>query len=596
MTDSRRLLIPDEHPGPSQRDLKARYSQSVAGLKLKKYQKTLDFLQKERSALANEIPVEILQQIFDLTVAPTFLLTPGFAVREDAWLIYMRTKRSLPLVCRSWYLAANAMLYRDIGLRSVGQVAALLETLQDTPTLASLITSLSFACHVTQHHEDAYARDATLLLRLCHAMRSVSFVASNPTMSTAQLLPLLNPDCPPLTGVIKLHVNEGFDIEALFSDRYDEIVATRNAGWYIRTKPLRSTPFMSAASDYLVELSLPFNDIVRDIPELTFHSLISFSCSVARRANASFAQLTLRWELPLLQRFTISILVDGPYLSQTRPRLAYEPLLGPFASRHGAQLRYMHILDRAEYRDQNVSLMEDIQSALDSCPRLEHLVLPSNIKPTPALRHLTVQWVDVWEPQRASYWLDIPSNWNRFSRSIVSPAGQFTRAVSAQWQQGFPSFQRGRTIDVALSFLRDLPWVLRPDVWAGVTVAFDYPAIAVRHSKFRIRRADLDRRYISPRGDEIEEISLISDIEDSDAWETTEAGSENDWEEQSDEADFKDRSASYEPVNDNEGSSIHSSDSSWVASDEDDGELESQQWTHEDILRVFSSRTSGVHS
>ena len=84
MTDSRRLLIPDEHPGPSQRDLKARYSQSVAGLKLKKYQKTLDFLQKERTALADEIPVEILQQIFDLTVTPTFLLTPGFAIREDA--------------------------------------------------------------------------------------------------------------------------------------------------------------------------------------------------------------------------------------------------------------------------------------------------------------------------------------------------------------------------------------------------------------------------------------------------------------------------------------------------------------------------------
>ena len=68
MTDSRRTLVPDEHPGASQRGLKARYPQSVAGLKLKKYQKTLDFPQKERTALANEIPVEILQQIFDLTV------------------------------------------------------------------------------------------------------------------------------------------------------------------------------------------------------------------------------------------------------------------------------------------------------------------------------------------------------------------------------------------------------------------------------------------------------------------------------------------------------------------------------------------------
>ena len=125
----------------------------------------------------------------------------------------MKIKRSLPLVCRSWYASANPMLYRDIALRSVGQVAALLETLQSAPTLASLITNLTFACYVAEHHEEAYANDAALLLQLCQAVRSMSFIATNAPLSLPQLLPLLNPACPPLPHLTQLHLNEGFDSE-----------------------------------------------------------------------------------------------------------------------------------------------------------------------------------------------------------------------------------------------------------------------------------------------------------------------------------------------------------------------------------------------
>ncbi|KAL1705713.1 hypothetical protein EV121DRAFT_258218 [Schizophyllum commune] len=428
----------------------------------------------------SDIPAEILQSIFDFTVAPTFLLTPGLAVREDAWLIYMKIKRSLPLVCRSWYASANPMLYRDIALRSVGQVAALLQTLQSAPTLASLITNLTFACYVAEHHEEAYANDAALLLQLCQAVRSMSFIATNAPLSLPQLLPLLNPACPPLPHLTRLHLNEGFDSEALLSEQYKLIATPGEEGWYIRTQPLRPRRFLKDASHHLVELSLPFVSVMQPAPALTFPSLASFRTS-------SFTRITSTWEMPRLQRFSISLLgIGSPYLFQYMGERSYSPRIGPFAARHGAQLRYLHILDHARYTDDHRDLMLDIQSALDHCPRLEHLVLPSNVRPTPALHHPT--------PHRGD------ASHSPFGQTADSRA-----ARSGDQKSMFPRLQGGRAIDAALSFFRDLPWILRPDTWAGVNAEFKYPGIDVKHDKMNIWRADLQPEYTAPQGDGMDE-------------------------------------------------------------------------------------------
>ncbi|KAI5900084.1 uncharacterized protein SCHCODRAFT_02562157 [Schizophyllum commune H4-8] len=526
-------------------------------------------------AHVSDIPAEILQSILDFTVAPTFLLTPGLTIREDAWLIYMKIKRSLPLVCRSWYASANPMLYRDIALRSVGQVAALLETLQNAPTLASLITSLSFACYVAEHHEEAYANDATLLLQLCQAARSVSFIAMNAPLSLPQLLPLLNPACPPLPHLTRLHLNEGFDSEALLSDQYKLVATPGEEGWYIRTQPLRPRRFLVGASHHLVELSLPFVSAMQSAPALTFPSLVSFGCLVNCIGSDSFGRITSIWEMPRLQRFSISLLgLGSPYLFQYMGTRDYLPRIGSFVARHGAQLRYLHILDHAHYTNDHRDLMLDIQSALDHCPRLEHLVLPSNVRPTPALHHPTVRWIDIWMPHRgdASHCI---------TRKGIAPFGQTAdsrAARSGDQKYMFPRLQGGRAIDAALSFFRDLPWILRPDTWAGVTAELKYPGIDVKHDKMNIWRADLQPEYTAPQGDGMDEERMpFGGIpQESRGWPrdrilfeygtyvwTDEEGSDGDM------------------------SSVHSSDSSWLASDEETNGVEPMQWTHDDILRVF---------
>ncbi|KAL1750220.1 hypothetical protein FB107DRAFT_267514 [Schizophyllum commune] len=523
----------------------------------------------------SDIPPEILQNIFDFTVAPTFLLTPGLAVREDAWLIYMKIKRSLPLVCRSWYASANPMLYRDIALRSVGQVAALLESLQSAPTLASLITNLTFACYVAEHHEEAYANDAALLLQLCQAVRSMSFIATNAPLSLPQLLPLLNPACPPLPHLTQPHLNEGFDSEALLSEQYKLIATPGEEGWYIRTQPLRPRRFLEDASHHLVELSLPFVSVMQPAPALTFPSLLSFSCLVSCTGTSSFTRITSTWEMPRLQRFSISLLgIGSPYLFQYMGERSYSPRIGPFAARHGARLRYLHILDHARYTDDHRDLMLDIQSALDHCPRLEHLVLPSNVRPTPALHHPTVRWIDLWMPHRgdASHCI---------TRKGIAPFGQTAdsrAARSGDQKYMFPRLQGGRAIDAALSFFRDLPWILRPDTWAGVNAEFKYPGIDVKHDKMNIWRADLQPEYTAPQGDGSDEHRMPFGGIPSES---------RGWPRDRILFEYGTYMWTDEEGSDGDKSSVHSSDNSWVASDEEMNGIEPMQWTHDDILRVF---------
>ncbi|TRM69994.1 hypothetical protein BD626DRAFT_21593 [Schizophyllum amplum] len=96
------------------------------------------------------LPNEISLLIFDRTVAPLFLFSPAYSVRGSAQLQCVETKRCLSLVCRSWYQAATELLYRDVSFRSIGQIAAFLDTLQTTgkADLPSLVRSITVTCYV----------------------------------------------------------------------------------------------------------------------------------------------------------------------------------------------------------------------------------------------------------------------------------------------------------------------------------------------------------------------------------------------------------------------------------------------------------------
>ncbi|KAL1757652.1 hypothetical protein FB107DRAFT_289213 [Schizophyllum commune] len=87
-----------------------------------------------------DLPPEIMLFIFERAVAPPFLASPLYTALETPWLTAMSTKCALSLVSRSWHQTAAQVLYRDVGLRSIGQVTAFLETLLNARMdLASLL-------------------------------------------------------------------------------------------------------------------------------------------------------------------------------------------------------------------------------------------------------------------------------------------------------------------------------------------------------------------------------------------------------------------------------------------------------------------------
>uniref|UniRef100_D8Q9C9 F-box domain-containing protein n=1 Tax=Schizophyllum commune (strain H4-8 / FGSC 9210) TaxID=578458 RepID=D8Q9C9_SCHCM len=93
-----------------------------------------------RPRTITDLPPEIMLFIFERAVAPPFLASPLYTALETPWLTAMSTKCALSLVSRSWHQTAAQVIYRDVGLRSIGQITAFLETLLNARMdLASLL-------------------------------------------------------------------------------------------------------------------------------------------------------------------------------------------------------------------------------------------------------------------------------------------------------------------------------------------------------------------------------------------------------------------------------------------------------------------------
>ncbi|KAF7289792.1 hypothetical protein MIND_01353400 [Mycena indigotica] len=97
-----------------------------------------------------EVPDEILLQIFHCALPPSW--TKQYAHQQPPFprarcSVDRRTKISLASVCRSWYRVAAELLYEHISLSTIGQLVALVETLQTRADLAKLVKSASM-CYV----------------------------------------------------------------------------------------------------------------------------------------------------------------------------------------------------------------------------------------------------------------------------------------------------------------------------------------------------------------------------------------------------------------------------------------------------------------
>ncbi|TRM59453.1 hypothetical protein BD626DRAFT_608134 [Schizophyllum amplum] len=457
-----------------------------------------------------DMPTEILQLIFERSVAPSFLISPVYAIREDAWLGAMHTKQSLSRVCRLWYPTAIALLYCDVGLRSAGQIAALLDTLQNTPSLIPLVRSITIVYDFIANQQDAYVDDVTQILRLCKQVYKVSFMAKEWYWpDPGQLAPLAGSTTAFLPHITCLHFDSCQERKTLYS-------ASPNTP---------EPPILRNFSSQLAELQLYIHEAY--IPEITFTSLVTFTCLSSIKIHVPAGTMALRRSLHSLRAMartcvTCTCMSTGPSVVMT---------LGSPCNRHSITAR-----------DSSIS---SFRSALDV--------------------HPAVQWIDVWnldeidkKQEPGVVWTDA----RKVREGLRNPGGleSFT----------FPCLRGVRTIDSSLLTLRDLPRIMRPEVWTGVDASFEYPGLTVNHIAGRIWRVNVDPIYddgFRPGSSEEEE---DDECDEDIGW-------------RDDDMLFKRRS--YSPPQDEDGSSVHSSDSSWVASDKEvDAE---DQLTHADILHLF---------
>ncbi|KAK7694306.1 hypothetical protein QCA50_001488 [Cerrena zonata] len=118
-----------------------------------------------------------LQRIFDHLTPPEDLLDPALhSGPRSLWCRSLRTWKSLTVMCRSWNPIATRYLYNDIVLRRVGQLPALIRTLQNKPSYHSFVNRLTFSFYVLDECDLSTNEGISYLLTRCSNLRSISFL------------------------------------------------------------------------------------------------------------------------------------------------------------------------------------------------------------------------------------------------------------------------------------------------------------------------------------------------------------------------------------------------------------------------------------
>lgn len=130
-----------------------------------------------------ELHVIVLRAIFEYVLPPPGLLNPSLAGGpESPWSHATRTLKSLALVCKSWHTAAFPLLYHEVILRRVGQVAALARTIRSSPEVFSPpVQRLVISCEVPAPFLSVTKRSLAYILDQCKNLKAVSFRGTFPT-------------------------------------------------------------------------------------------------------------------------------------------------------------------------------------------------------------------------------------------------------------------------------------------------------------------------------------------------------------------------------------------------------------------------------
>lgn len=383
-----------------------------------------------RSGGSSLLPHEILLQIFEGT-QPNSQYECNTSVvvgPQNPWLKNVRTKKALTLVCRAWCGPATRLLYADIVIRRMGQVAALARTFREdrsADSLSHLVRKVTLdACIVVPTFAEVVREDLELILQACTHLRSFSSHAADGFCGGDPLSPMRDIDYFTVLGIpssqrIKdsLRVREFHLVppEACFewiipllsfAICLTSLILNSSPGW-IRNE-LESDGLPSLCLPSLENLQLPFDSQ----PTLGFKDYVRS-----------------RWRLPALRALT---LVDCD-----------EPSAHGILEAHGAEIKYLHF-HNSPYPDllANSTAPPTVYTQLARlCPAIEHLVVPAAHAISIDIHSSTLRYLDVLNPRdtgppsafalRYGYRPRVPKI--TLSRAAHAPLLTSTRYVLFSW-------------------------------------------------------------------------------------------------------------------------------------------------------------------
>lgn len=411
-------------------------------------------------------PPEILLDILEFALPPRVFLDASLTCGPlSAWCLVQRTKKSLVLVCKFWREIGTPLLYREIHLRRIGQVAALLNTLRGNTRLGEMILDINVSCHIIPQYlvmfDEAFQR---ILEMSPNATRlSLRMGARDLLVSSMRQYDLSN--------VVHLDVQVG-------NERLSDVL------------------LCLPQCKHLTILSLSFDTFVTlkgYDKRLTLEHLQEFQITVMWSPLDFLDAVARKWKLPCLCRFTIY---------EWRPKPSQVSKYLNFLDAHGKCLTTLSIRDQRAVEP--LLHLQHVQAVLDQCPALEHLALfppmtevaghepllgmqniqtlldhcSSSIHGRP-LSHKTLRWIDIW------------ATWH--------PSAPNPSSTQVSWKsQCFPQFHAIRLLDWALLITTGprLHLAIPPgSMQHHETLQWRFPGVHVQHDAGHIYKRDMD--YVS---------------------------------------------------------------------------------------------------
>ncbi|KAJ7129024.1 hypothetical protein C8R43DRAFT_691233 [Mycena crocata] len=375
-------------------------------------------------------PPELLRLIFDFVVPPSFLLDPSISCGpESPWCQSVQAKIALTNVCWTWYRVGVNILYEDIAFRTVGQVSALLRTLNSPTSIdfGRMVRQIGVHCLIPEGFSTIFETDLN------------SVVARTPMLTSV----VLNSPMP------------SRHLQPIAFDKLSWPITHFDCGPTLSYSDVHET--LHHLSSTLVFLSLDITGILAVHPVYTLHRLEILKC-ISTGNSSALPALALQLALPALKTFIFQ------YPPENRPQI-----VGclAFCKIRGQQLRTLDFRPAEVVNHTKYYQAISVQSILEVCPHLQHLILPGSLASSIELSHPKVKWIDFW----TMYGDSGPS----FLNSIT--------------MANFPAVKGIRQLAVSAPLLiGHIPTAIPPHLNLEDPFQFDYPGLFLYHGNNRVYR------------------------------------------------------------------------------------------------------------